>query len=164
MLTHRAVGEDVFDDAATLVHREQAIGAPADVVFASLCRPEDWRRWAGLEVNWTSDPPHGVGSTRTARPTSLPLPGAVGAVRERFFLWDEGRRFAFHVERSPLPIPVFAEDYLVEEVADGRSVLRWTLALDGGPPPLRAAVGAAIGRIFTSGLPKLARMLERRAA
>lgn len=162
MLGHRVVQEQVFDDAATIVRQQQEIGAPPAAVFDSLCRAEDWRRWAGLDVTWTSAAPRGVGSVRWVRPRQLALPGAVGAVHERFFVWDEGRRLAFHAARSPIPVPVFAEDYVIAEVAEGRSELRWTLALDGGLAPVREAVAGALGSMFARALPNLARMLEQR--
>lgn len=163
-MRHGAVQEQVFEDAATIVRRQQAIGAPPAVVFDSLCRAEDWRHWAGLDVAWTSEEPHGPGSTRWVRPSSVPLPGSVGAVHERFFVWEEGHRLAFHAERSQIPVPVFAEDYLIADLGGGRSELRWTLALDGGPSPVRRAVGGGLGRMFTQGLPRLARLLEDRVA
>lgn len=164
MLRHRAVHEEVFGEAATIVQRQQEIGVSSATVFDSLCRADDWRRWAGLDVTWTSKEPHGVGATRWVRPSQLKLPSSVGAVHERFFVWEDGRRLAFHAERSPIPVPVFAEDYVVTDVADGGSELRWTLALDGGLSPVREAVGDRLGSMFSRALTNLARMLEQRGA
>lgn len=158
MLGHTAVGREVFTDAATQLRFEQVIDAPRAEVFRSLAGAGDWKHWLGLDVVYTSPEPHGVGTTRTVR-TQPFLP----AIQERFFIWDEDERLAFHFVRSPLPVPVFAEDYVLEDAGHGSTLLRWTIAVDGGLGPVRHLVGGAMQRMATEGLPKLAQLLGERA-
>ncbi|CAM3095146.1 hypothetical protein SKPI104516_18375 [Skermania piniformis] len=55
-------------------------------------------------------------------------------LRERFFRWEEGRRHSFGVTESNVPLlSRFAEDYLVEPMADG-SRFTWTIAAEMKAP------------------------------
>ena len=55
----------------SVVHHAITIGRPIEDVFAVLTDVEKTERWFPLKVRewWTSEPPHGVGSTRRARVT-----------------------------------------------------------------------------------------------
>lgn len=158
MLPMRTVGVEFFESAPTVVRVDQAIGAPPQVVWDSLTGREDWRDWLGLSVHYLTEAPHGLGTERTVTP--FPAPSALRN-HERFFVWEEPHRFAFHFTRAPLPVTAFAEDYVLEHTPGDRTLLRWTGAVDG-PLPTRLLLGAALRRMFTTGLPKLARMLEAR--
>jgi hypothetical protein len=97
--------------------------------------------WAGLvgdntlswcralaDVSYTSEPPHHVGTTRTAKTT-----GGVLVFQERFFRWEEGKRQSFSVEQANLPMfRRFAEDYLVEPTDKGCR-FTWTFAYEPVP-------------------------------
>lgn len=157
MPKQRAVDEGFFARATSTVTMQQAINVPAEVVFDSFTRDEDWKHWLGLDVEWTSPEPKGVGSTRTVKPG----PGV--AIKERFIIWDAPNRMTFHFESSPFPVSAFAEDYRVEETGPASSVLHWTIAVDGFWP-IAKAVTVGMSVMGNRGLPKLAALLEQRAA
>jgi hypothetical protein len=105
-----AVDEGFFQSAPVRFAETMEIGLPAQTVWAELTRDKtlDWCR--GLQITWLSPRPFGVGTNRQAKLFSVVL-----AVREQYFLWEEGRRKAFFVT-GVMP-PVYrrsAEDYLVE--------------------------------------------------
>lgn len=55
----------------SVIHHAITIGRPIEDVFAVVTDVEKTERWFPLKVKewWTSEPPHGVGSTRRARVT-----------------------------------------------------------------------------------------------
>jgi hypothetical protein len=71
---------------------------------------------AGIhKVVWTSNKPYGVGTTRTVWL-------ALVTADEYFFRWEQNRRFSFYLTGHSMPFfHAFAEDYLLEEVAPGRT-------------------------------------------
>ncbi|MFI1168681.1 SRPBCC family protein [Streptomyces sp. NPDC020801] len=94
-------------------------------------------RWtlAFTSLRWDSSPPFGVGTVR-----EITLLG-VFTVRERFFRWDDGRRYTFSVVEASRPgLRRAAEDWIVEPVPTG-SRLTWTLAVEpaGWARPLQWA-------------------------
>jgi hypothetical protein len=107
-------------------------------------RPLHWCT-VPVGVQWTSDRPFGVGTTRNV----TLIPGIV--VAERYFHWRETEDVfdnAFAVQRSSAPgLRRFGERYTVRPTADGAE-FRWAfyaeLALPGGARlttlPLKAAL------------------------
>lgn len=92
-------------------------------------------KWVGLKVVWGPQRT-GVGAMRQAGPPVGP------AATETFFIWEEGKRKAFYIEKLPLPVPglkVFAEDYVITPTATG-SRFEWTFAMDGGAPKFAGKV------------------------
>jgi hypothetical protein len=88
-----------------------------------------------------------VGTTRTVKIAG----GALAIVRERYFLWEEGRRKAFYVHESSAPaFKRFAEDYRVEPVAEDSCRFTWTVANE--PSALGKRLGfvdrLVTGRLF----------------
>ena len=87
-------------------------------------------------ATWTSPRPFGVGTTRK-------MAAGLGAIRldEKYFIWEEGKRQAFYVERCNLPLfKRFAEDYVLEETSPTSCRFTWTIAVEesaagkpGGP-------------------------------
>lgn len=123
--------------------RTWAIDRPAEKVWAELVSdvPLHWCR--GLDVTWTSPPPYGVGTTRQAVAAKLIT------VQERFFAWDEGRRYAFGVSHVNLPLFAgLAEDYVVEPDGPERCTFRWTIAVE--PSTLGKAGTPVNGALFRS--------------
>ena len=113
-----------LDRAPQRVARTWSIPHPAQAIWAELVgeRPLHWCR--GLDIRWTSPPPHGIGSTRRAKALGLL------AVEERFFHWEEGRRHAFYFSHVNLPIfTAAAEDYLVEPDGADRCRLTWRVGV-----------------------------------
>ena len=97
-------------------------------VWQSLVSDHSVADWTPLlaSIEWTSPRPFGIGSTRT-----VVLPAKALTIREYFFLWQEGQRFAFHGVDASLPLlSRFAEDYLVEPNGSGTR-FTWTFALAG---------------------------------
>ena len=117
-----------FDAAPVRLAARLAIPRPAASVWADLTGEDtlDWCRVIDA-ITWTSDRPFGVGTTREVSS----LKGAVG-FRERYFLWEEGRRKAFTVLEASAPlVTAFAEDYLLEPSADGATcTFTWTVAYE----------------------------------
>ncbi|MBT1098045.1 SRPBCC family protein [Streptomyces sp. Tu102] len=84
------------------------------------------RAWCrGLTISWTSPRPFGVGTTRQV--------GVFGALQadERYFLWEEGRRQAFHITRANLPLfKRFGEYYDIEPRSDTTCRFTWKVAAE----------------------------------
>ena len=76
------------------------------------------------------------------------LGGAI-ALQERFFIWEEGRRYTFYATEAN--VPVFRrvlEDYVVEPDGPGKCRFTWTVALE--PSSLGRLGGPVNGLIFKS--------------
>jgi hypothetical protein len=118
--------DESFFAAAPVRHTLNVeVARPADQVWADLVRDGtlDWCR--GLRADWTSSRPFGVGTTRTVKV----LGGAVMIVRERYFLWEEGRRKSFYVYEATAPaFKRFAEDYVIEPTSESSCRFTWTIA------------------------------------
>jgi hypothetical protein len=102
------------------------IPLPAATVWKELTRDGtlDWCR--GLEIEWASPRPFGVGTKRRAKVLNVLL-----RVNEEYFIWEEGRRMAFFVTGArPPAYQRSAEDYLVEELGPDRCRFTWTLAFE----------------------------------
>lgn len=137
-----AVDESYFDRAPQRYSRTWSIAQPAEAVWAELTgdRPLHWCR--GLTIAWTSPRPFAVGTTRSAK-----VLGGVMSGDERFFVWEEGRRYSFHFTRGNLPVfESLAEDYRVEPDGEDRCRFTWTVALT--PTRLGAAGGPLNKALF----------------
>jgi len=116
--------ESFFDTAPHRWARSWDVPAPADDFWADFVdRPLHWCR--ALRIEWTSERPFGVGATRTV--TVLHTLRGV----EQFFLWEEGRRQAFHFTRANLPgLRRFGEYYDIEPTGAGSCRFTWKLAAE----------------------------------
>ena len=125
MRTYKSVTLDYFDTNSLSWPVEIELDCTPDQLFDSFEDPVSWTIWAGAikHVEWTSPKPFGPGTTRTVTMVG----GGVG--EEVFFVWERGKRMAFHFTRGNLPIETFAEDYLVTDLGNGRCKLRWTVSL-----------------------------------
>jgi hypothetical protein len=104
--------------------------------------PLHWCR--GLAINWTSPRPFSVGTTRQAK-----VFGGVLKVQEHFFIWEEGRRYAFYVTEANVPLfESLAEDYIVTPEGPTRCSLTWRIAL--APTVLGKAGKALNTTLFNS--------------
>lgn len=123
------VDETFFETAPVRLSETFEVNRPAAEVWDELTaeHPLAWCRIIGAKgINWTSDPPYGVGTTRTVSA----LKGA-NKFREHFFIWEEGRRQAFYVLEASAPlVKRFAEDYVVEPVSDTSCRFTWTIAYE----------------------------------
>jgi hypothetical protein len=137
------VDESYFDRAPQQFARTWSIAQPAEQVWAELAgdRPLHWCR--GLNIAWTSARPFGVGTTRRAKVLGGALTG-----EEYFFIWEEGRRYAFYFTHSNLPVfASIAEDYVVEPFSADRCRLTWRVGLT--PTPL-GRPGAPLNKLLFS--------------
>jgi hypothetical protein len=124
------VDDSFFGTAPSRLSDTFAISRPASEVWAELTA-DDTLSWCRIlsSVEWTSSRPFGVGTTRTVR--SL---GGTSVLRERYFVWEEGRRQAFYVVQASAPLfRRFAEDYVVEPVSDSSCRFTWTIAYEPRP-------------------------------
>lgn len=137
----------------------QALDVPAAHAFRCLEDGPAWKEWLGVDVEWTSPHPFGVGTTRTVT--------ANKQVFEEYFLrWEDGRRFTFRFDRATLPVAAFAEDYLVESTGEHTSALSWSYAFEWRGP-LGKVIAPVFGKLFEMNarraLTKLAAMLAEEA-
>jgi hypothetical protein len=132
-----SVDESFFSTAPHVYRFPVELNVSPERVWESLVSDGSLADWGmGIKLRWTSPRPFGVGTTR-----EVVLPLGLMTVRERFFLWEEGRRYTFYVESSDRPmIKSFAEDYVVEKTASG-SRFTWTIAIEPAPK-FRALVAA----------------------
>ena len=118
------IDETFFDDAPVRYVRTWEVAKPAAEMWTDLTdNPLHWCR--GVKIRWTSPQPFGVGTTRHV--------GVLGALQadERYFLWEEGRRQAFHGTRANLPIfKRFGEYYEVEPTGDSTCRFTWKFAVE----------------------------------
>lgn len=136
--------ETFFDSAPTRIAHTWSINRPAAAVWADLVsdRPLSWCR--GLDAQWTSARPFSVGTTRDVK-----VLGGVLAVKEHFFIWDEGRRYAFYVTSANAPLfKSLAEDYIVEPVGPDSCTFTWRVGLD--PTTLGKPGTPVTGLLFKS--------------
>ncbi len=134
----------------------QVINKPAASVFASFEDAAAWKEWLGLDVEWTSEKPFGVGTTRTVIASGQ-------TIDEVFTLWDEPHRMGFYFLRGSLPLAAFAEDYTLTPLSDTSCELAWSYAYEWGGPLGRLGEWGFGFVFFRSGkrsLAKLAKMME----
>lgn len=125
--TTQPVDEAFFETAPVRLTATFEIRHPAPRVWNDLAGDEPLA-WCRLlkDISWTSPPPHGVGSTRTARSV-----GDVSVINERFFRWEEGRRQSFYAIETSAPLfRRFGEDYLLEPTSERSCRFKWTIAFE----------------------------------
>lgn len=129
---------------------------PASRLFQCLEDGPAWKDWLGVDVEWTSPEPFGVGTTRTVKTN--------GQVIEEYFLtWIDGETMGFRFDRSTLPVKAMAELYDCVPTGPDSCELRWSYAFEWGGP-----LEPVLGRAFAAGfafnakrsLKKLAMLLE----
>jgi len=139
------------------LHR--SIPASSDELFRCLEDGEATKEWQGVNVEWTSRPPCGIGSTRT-------LKGLGQTIEQSVLAWEPGKRMCFRNDRTTLPLAAFAEDYLITPTTDSSCELRWHYAFEWGGPA-KPVLGRLFGLAFAIGgrrdLKKLASLLESAA-
>lgn len=153
--TLKSVGADFAStgpNSSTLV---QSLPVSAEVAFRSLKDPATWKAFLGIDVEWTSPEPFGVGTTRTVTANGQ-------TIKEEFLTWEEGRHMGFRFSETTLPLKAFAEDWVLEPKTDDSCDLHWHYAYEWGGP-LSALLSPLFGRFFNRNgrraLPKLAAYL-----
>lgn len=140
------VGLDYFETAPVVVQATQVVAATPERIFDVFLDADSWSRWAYpiTSVDWTSPFPLEVGSTRTVWMRA----GMVG--HEEFIAWEPFRRMAFRFNQTIKGGPTaFAEDYVVTDLRDGRSLVEWTMAmtLAGVSARFAPVTGPAMGAV-----------------
>ncbi|MEM9134707.1 MAG: SRPBCC family protein [Actinomycetota bacterium] len=152
----RAVGADYATTGPNTTTLVQSVARPAADLFRCLEDGPAWKEWLGIDVEWTSEPPFGVGTTRT-------VTRGRARIDEEFVAWEDGRRMNFYFTDSTLPVAAFAEDYLIEPDGDDGCTLHWSYAYEWAGP-LGGLGARAFGLVFkrqgTSSLRRLAALLE----
>ena len=149
---HEAVGADYLEDRGRVQALQHDFDVSATQLWNSLKDADAWTHWLPItKVVWTSPEPFEVGTTRTVE---------IGEdrIEEVFFTWEEGRRMGFRFDQSTLPIKAFAEDYLVEPIADGAR-LTWTFRVDASFL-LRPILNSRMKSGGRSGFPKLEALIK----
>jgi hypothetical protein len=137
----RPVDASFFDIAPMRFKNVVDLDARPSQVFAIFEDAQSWPKWfrAMHKVQWTSKKPYGVGSTRNVwlPPVSLD---------EHFFRWEPNRRFSFYLNGHSLPLAhALAEDYLLEEIAPGKTRFTYSVAME---PRAAVALGGPVSRLY----------------
>ena len=135
----REVDISFLDIAPEKVINIVELEAPIETVFAMLEDENAWPKWFAdiLKVTWTSPKPFGVGTTRTVKLKPL-------TVWEKFFIWEDNKRFAFYFTQTSLPfVKALVEDYQLEKIDDNNTRFTYTVAYE---PALPLKLTGPIGR------------------
>lgn len=139
------------------LHR--SVPASTDELFGCLEDVQATKEWQGLDVESTSRPPHGIGSTRT-------LKGLGQTIEQSVLAWEPGKRMCFRNDSTTLPLGAFAEDYIITPTSDSTCELRWHYAFEWGGRA-KPVFGRLFGLAFAIGgrhdLNRLASLLGSRA-
>lgn len=122
----QTVGMDYFQHADHSYTAVVEIDASPEQVFASFENEHDWPQWALpiTKVEWTSPKPFGLGTTRRV----FMMGGLVAD--EVFIAWEYPKRMAFcFTHSSQKLVGSFAEDYIVEALANGKTRVQWNMAM-----------------------------------
>lgn len=162
MSRHRDLAPVGADYATTGPHHNtlhRSIAASADELFRCLEDGKATKEWQGLDVEWTSRPPLGIGSTRA-------LKGLGQTIEQSVLAWEPGRRMCFRNDRTTLPLAAFAEDYVITPMTASACELHWHYAFEWGGRG-KPVLGRLFGLAFAIGgrrdLNRLARLLESSA-
>jgi len=121
-------------------------------IFATAERQEEWMQDFQM-CRWTSGEPHGVGTTREVELK-------VVTAKERFLIWEPGKRLMFSVDAMTLPIASqMLEDMRFEPIADGSTTrLIWHIHYTPTriATPIHPVARAVFGHMFSSAAKKLA--------
>lgn len=157
MATMRPVTPEFYDRAPTRYRVERVVAATPDEVFTALADTPGWPQWfpAIRAARWTSEPPHGVGSTRSVD---------VGPITfdEEFIVWEPGRAWGFTIVGTTVPLARAAAE-LVELEPDGTGT-RVTYRMCVEPYPLLGFTGPLLRGGVEKGLHQGLKGLERHLA
>ncbi len=149
---------DFIETAALRIDTELRLRQPPQLVWDVLVDNERWPEWFTncKAARTTSEPPHGVGSTRWVQVDLF-------KVNERFIAWDEPRRWGFTLLDANLPVAETVVE-LVELEPDGdgtRLTYRFAGALKPWLRPLGPVFRWQFTRLFRKSLAGLQPHLDR---
>ena len=155
------VGVDFVETAPARYVNSVLIEAAPAQVWDVLEDAAAWPRWAKAikHVEWTSEPPFGVGTTRTVR-----MAGRM-TVSEEFVVWEPHRRMAFRFNEATMNgVSAFAELYTLDEVSPGHTRVTWVMAMRpaGVSRAIVPITAAPMRRLFGHWLNGFKRLVEAR--
>jgi uncharacterized protein YndB with AHSA1/START domain len=125
-------------------------------IFATADHQDEWML-DFKACRWTSGEPHGVDSTREIEMKML-------TVKERFLIWESGKRLAFSIDAITLPIvSQMLEDLRFEPISNGKATrLIWHVYYSPSlvALPIHPAARAVFGRLFELSGKKLVKWVE----
>lgn len=141
---------------------EARLDVPPDKAFEIATLDEGAPEWFKdfVAVRWTSDPTRAAGSTRDVELKLV-------TVKERFLIWEPGKRLSFTIYASTLPIvSEMLEDLRFEPTSDGGTRLFWDVHYTPSslmkPAPVHAIARKLFGNIFRDSIEGLKRYAARR--
>jgi uncharacterized protein YndB with AHSA1/START domain len=142
----RSLDVGFTDTSPFHILNEIEIEAPPARIFDLFATGEGQEEWFQdfVSVDWTSGEPHGVGSERVVELKML-------SVKERFVIWERGKRLTFCIYAITLPlVHAMMEDLQFEPTKRGGTRFVWRVHYD--PRLLLRAVHpvgrAVFGRLF----------------
>jgi hypothetical protein len=109
MIEYNKVGLEFLDSAPINILLTAELNITPEALFKQFEDPGAWE-WAGIKsVVWETEPPFGLGTTRT-----IDIAGQ-GKVQEYFLLWEQDKRMAFRFEKGEMKlVSTLVEDYQVD--------------------------------------------------
>jgi ribosome-associated toxin RatA of RatAB toxin-antitoxin module len=127
MFECRHVEADDLQHLFQVYVNERVVNTTSDGLFAILDDEGSWPVWVpGIErVDWTTERPFGVGTTRTVFFT-----GGM-QIFETFTAWNHAERMAFCLTGASQRVWwAFGEDWQVSDLGDGRCHVRWLVGYE----------------------------------
>jgi len=152
----QSVGIDFLQEAPKIYVVRCNVALPRHEVWEAIIDAPSWPAWfPGVRsASYRGDPPYGVGTIRVAN---------VGGflMEETVLAWEEGRRWAYRIDRSTAPLAkAQLECTELEDHGSGTRV-RWTLATH--PGVLLRVTGPIFQRTVQRLLERAMRNLEAHA-
>ncbi len=142
-------GAEFIDEARLRIETRLPLAQPPQQVWDVLVDNEGWPSWfrSCKAARTTSDPPHGVGTTRWAHVD-------IFKVNERIIAWDEPTRWGFTILDANLPVADTIVEILQLEPDGGGTQLTYTFAVNLKPwcRPLTPVFKWKFERLFRSSL------------
>jgi hypothetical protein len=131
-------------DYLTTGPRRGSIAQPmpksAEAVWRSFADADAWKAWLGIEVEWLTPEPYGIGTRRRVTANGQ-------TIDECYLVHDEPRRIGWYFERATLPLAALAEEWVLVDEPDGTCTCTWNYAFEWGGP-LDAVLGRAFNAFF----------------
>lgn len=122
MWFNNAPSDAAFSKTAhTNIHFEIPVKASLHRLFEIMTTEENQHVWAKgyVKTVWHNEKPHGVGTVRDIVLEHI-------SVRERFTVWEEGKRVAFSADALTVPLAEnLMEDIRFEAVSEEGSLIIW---------------------------------------
>lgn len=148
-IEYRKVTVDEFSQLPIKVVVERSLKGTPQQFFSCFSSAKAWRRWAKLNVTWTSSEPFDKNTTRTVNAA-----GTNKTVHEQFLVWDKFSRIAFRLDSGNVGfINALVEDYRVQAIDAETMQFTWIAHLEARgffkilTPVLRLAANLAFKRL-----------------